>query len=252
MALLKHIRDRIRFFRWFLIEYRPMAGADGEGDGGGGGDGGEGAGSAAGGEGGTGSTEPPAPAAGGDGGEDWKAHARRHEREAKKAKAEAERLQKQLEDAQAAQQTDQEKALTQARKEGEQAAREAFDKERRQSRLEAAVIRLAAQPIKVGEGDDAKDARFADPDDAHVYVERAIANGDVDGDAIFDSDGKVQTDALREALAGILGSKPHLAAQAQSPTPASSDAGRRDGGGGKDDLESLSVEDFDKRVREGA
>jgi hypothetical protein len=114
-------------------------------------------------------------------------------------------------------------------------------KERRSDRLEVSVTRIAAKGVVVGTGDDAKTLKYEDPEDALVFIERAIARGDLDADDIFDDHGKVQTDAVTEALADLLKKKPRLAAGAGGPTvrsSGSSDAGR--GGGGPPDEDDLT------------
>lgn len=179
----------------------------------------------------------------GEGKVDWKDQSRKHERRSKAEKKRADALQKKLDDIAAANQTDQEKAIAEAKAEAKSEAEAAIDKERRADRLEAAVIKQAAKAIKVGDAEH----RFADIDDAQVHIERAIARGDVDADDIFDDKGKVQTDALVSALAEILEKKPHLRADGKpSRGSGSSDAGS---GGGAGDLDEDSVEAHLKKIQ---
>lgn len=219
---------------------------DGSGDGGDGGSGdgdgdGEGSGS---GDGGDGDGEGDGGAGSGSGETDWKAQARKHERRAKqerKAREEAERKLREREDAN---KSEHEKALEKAREEAKREALTEAEKERRADRLEVAVTRLAARGVKVGDKDGVK---FADPEDALIYLERAIAKGDVDEDDIYDGDGKVQTDALATALGELLDRKPNLAAASGTGKPSgSSDAGKGGPGG---DIEDLDVEGHLNRIK---
>jgi hypothetical protein len=180
--------------------------------------------------------------------DDWKEKARKHEREAKRLRKEREELDRKLKERDDADKSDQEKALEAARKEAREEAETEGRKERRHDRLEAKCATLAAKGFKVGDGDDAKTVRFADPDDALVYIERLIRNGDLDDDEIFDSEGRVQADALTTALTDLLKSKPHLQADGKAERPTGrSDAGR--GSGDEKDLEEMSIEEHEKAIR---
>lgn len=178
--------------------------------------------------------------------DDWKTKARKHETAAKRERKERERLAEQLKKLQDKDKSEQEKALEKAREEGKAEALTAAEQERRSDRLEVAVTRLAARGIKVGEGDDAKTIKFADPDDALLRIERAISRGDVDPDDIFDDQGKPKGDALTAELADIASSNPHLVGEGKSPGP-SGDADTRKGGPADKDLEAMSPEDHAKR-----
>lgn len=157
--------------------------------------------------------------------EEWKGHSRKHETRAKAEKKRADDLQAKIDAIEAAGQSDQDKAIADARKEARDEAKAESDKERRSDRLEVAVTRLAAKGVTVGEGDDAKVVKFSDPEDAQVFIERAIAKGDLDD--IYDSEGAVQTDALTTALVDLLKRKPKLAADdAVAPPPGENDAGK--------------------------
>jgi hypothetical protein len=189
-------------------------------------------------------------------GDDDKTIARKHEKWAKRERAKAEKERKAREKLEAelkklrdADKSDQEKALEKAREEGKTEALTEAQKERRADRLEAQTIKLAARGFKVGAGDDAETAKFADPDDALVYVERAIAKGDVDEDDIFDEDNKVKADGLRSALAEILEEKPHLREDGKGSGKPKGDPDRGKGTPAAKDLEDLSVEEHDKRIR---
>jgi seryl-tRNA synthetase len=174
--------------------------------------------------------------------DDWKTKARKHERAVRrerKAREEAERKLKERDDAD---RSEQEKALDKARKEAADEVRAESEKDRRHDRLEVRTTSLAAKGFTIGEGDDAQTVKFADPDDALIYIERAIRAGDVDEDDIFDSEGKVQTDALTTALGEVLESKPHLRATENGSKPKGS-ADTRKGSPAQKDLESMSPED---------
>lgn len=170
---------------------------------------------------------------------DWKVESRKHERRAKAEKKRADDLaaaQKKRDDET---KSEHEKAIDKAREEAKAEALTESQKERRADRLEVATTRLAARGVKVGEAS----VKFTDPEDAMVHIERAIRNGDVDEDEIFDSEGKVQTDALQTALSELLERKPHLKADGSSAGRASgsSDAGRGSGGGKS--LDEMDVEE---------
>jgi hypothetical protein len=147
--------------------------------------------------------------------EDWKAQSRKHEREAKRLRKENEALAKAAKDRETESLSEQEKALAKARDEAKTEVLSEVEQERRHDRLEVQVTRLASKT-------------FADTEDALIHIERAIAKGEIDADDIFDSDGKVQTDALRSELEQLLERKQHLAAKA--PGPGDSDAGKGSGG----------------------
>jgi hypothetical protein len=164
---------------------------------------------------------------------DWKAHARKHEREAKKARKEREALERQLKERDDANKSEQEKALEKAREEARTEVLTASQKERRNDRLEVSVARQAAKT-------------FADVDDALLHVQRAISAGDIDEDDIFDSEGKVQTSALKTALDDILERKPHLKASPGRPA-GDGDGGKGDGAAG--DADDMSVDEHLKRVQ---
>lgn len=211
--------------------------ADGSGDGDGSGDAsGEGSGDGA-----------------GDG-TDWKAEARKHERRAKQERKDRETLAAKLKEFEDRDKTDQQKAIDKAREEGAAETSTKFEVERRRDRLEVGVTRLAAKGIKIGDGDKAKTVKFADPEDALVHIERAITNGDVDTDDIFDKDGKVQTAGLTTALEDLLERKPHLAlADTGGPRgKGDADLGKGASGAGDKDLESMSPEDHFKKIRRRA
>lgn len=165
---------------------------------------------------------------------DWKAMSRKHEREEKKARKALAEAEAKLADRENADKSEQEKAIEAARQEGEKAATDKADAARRQDRLEVGVTRLAAKT-------------FADTEDALLHVKRGLESGDIDADEVFDSEGKVQTEALQKALRDILEDKPHLAASTDGRPAGGADGGK--GGGGGKDLESMSPDDHLEQIR---
>lgn len=208
--------------RWAPI----MAGAEeDDGDDGRGGDGGDG-------DAGRGGDESGSPAAGGGDGVDWKRESRKHESRAKQSAREAAELRERLDALEAQGKTDQERAVDEARRAGREEALTESQKERRADRLESAVMRHAAKGVKVGDGDDARTVKFDDPEDALVFIERAISRGEIPEADIFDDAGKVKADGLVDALADLAKRKPSLVGGAAA------DAGTRrrvegDADGGK-------------------
>lgn len=191
--------------------------------------------------------------------EDWKWQARKHERRSKSEKKKREEAEAKLRKREEADKSEQEKAVDKAREEGRTAALTEAEKERRSDRLEVAVTRLANKPIEIGEGDDAKKVRFADSDDALLYIERAIGRGDIEVEEIFDGDGKVKSDALKAELAELLESKPHFQLRSSEgdgepgkkkgkTADGGADQGKGSGGGSKE-LEEMSAEDHFKRIK---
>lgn len=178
----------------------------------------------------------------------WESESRKHERAAKRERKAREAAERKLREMADADKSEQEKAIEKAREEARTAALAEADSERRSDRLEVAVTRLAAKGVEVGE-EDAKSVRFADAEDALVNVERLLATGDVDSEDIFDGEGKVQTEALGQALAGILQRKPHLAAgEGEKPKPkGDADAGKGSSGGKS--IDDLTAEEHFQRIR---
>lgn len=163
---------------------------------------------------------------------DWKSESRKHERRMKAERKAREDAERKLKDRDAADQTEQEKAIAKAREEAKAEAFTEAQHERRKDRLEVAVTRLAAKT-------------FADTEDALLHVERAISDGDIDADDIYTDEGKVQTDALTAALNELLERKPHLKADDGRPS-GDADAGK---GTGPKDPESLGVEGHLKQIQ---
>jgi hypothetical protein len=181
--------------------------------------------------------------------DDWQAKSRKNEGRYKREKRKREKLEKDAEERESADKTDQEKAVDEAKKAGREEAEKKALEERKADRLESASIRLASKGLTIGEGDDAETVRFADPDDAHLHVERAIRRGEIDTDDIFDDEGKVDSDALQSELEKLLERKPHLKAGETegSGGKGSGDPDTRKGGPAKNDLEGMSPEDHAKR-----
>lgn len=235
MALITRIRWRLRMLRlgWTMM---PMTGAD---------DGDEAESADSEGESEDGSQDSDFTSTG-DGGEkeiNWKSYARKHEREAKKARKRADEIEAKLKARADADKSEQEKALDAARQEARTQALQEAQKARRGDQLEVAVTRLAARGVDVGDG---KTLRFADPEDALVFIERAVSRGDLDEDEIFTDGDKVATDAVAQALAELLRRKPRLAEGADTKLK----VGDADGGKGAPgkDLGSMSVEDHLKAI----
>jgi hypothetical protein len=219
----RRILHRLRLLR-LALTMQPIAGGAPDGDDAGDGDGG---GDADGGGADDGADDD-AGADDGDSGADttdWKAEARKHEKRAKQAAARAAKFEADAKKAADAAKTDQEKALDKAREEARAEATAEAQKALRKERLTAAVARHAA-------------GKFADVDDAIRLL-------DVEDDDIFDDDGTVQTEPLKQALGDLLEAKPHLAAGTGKPQ---GDAGGGKGNSGKD-LDEKSADDFLKDIQ---
>lgn len=224
--LMLRLRFRLRMIQ-LAFTLQPITGADGSTDGGGDGDtDGDGDGDGDADSGGDSDDDDDADADDGgddDGdkkpapkGQDWRRMSRKHEREAKRARKERDDLKNQLAARNDKDKSEQEKATEQAVNDATKGIKAQHQKERQHDRLEVATTRIAAKGVKVGDGDDAKTVKFADPDDAMVYLERDIANGDLDAEDIFDDNGRVRSDQLQEALSDLLDRKPHLGARSSS------------------------------------
>lgn len=178
---------------------------------------------------------------------------RTRKRESRKKDKELAELRKQLKEREDADKSEQEKALEQAKEEVRKEVMTEARKERRSDRLEVAATRLASKGVEIevedGEGETkTQTVRFDDPEDAQIYLDRAIARGDVDDDELFDDDDKVNSTLVTEALTEILRSKPRLRAgaagsedQEEQRPKGKSPAGKGSGKG--KDLGSMSVED---------
>ena len=161
--------------------------------------------------------------------EAFKERARNAEREAKELREKAKRAETaeaRLAEIDEANKSEQEKAIEAARKEAAEQASKAAAVELRAERLSAAIAREAAKD-------------FADVDDAIRLL-------DTDDDKLFDDDGRVQTDALKSALADLLEAKPHLKADDGRPGGGS---GAGKGEGPPTSLDEMSVDDHLKLIR---
>ena len=122
---------------------------------------------------------------------DWKAQARKHEREAKAARKEAEQLR-------TANQSEAEKALNLARDEGAKATRDELTPDLTKARLELAVLRSAG-------------TKLADPGDALRFIDPADVSKD---------DGTVDPKRLVAEIDALIVAKPYLAAEYKPGPPA--------------------------------
>lgn len=176
--------------------------------------------------------------------DDYRRELRRTDRRAKALAKERDELLAQLKQREDADKSEHERALEEARRQAREEALREAEQERRNDRLETAVIRLASRGVKVG--DDT--LRFDDPEDALVFIERAINRGDLDADEVFDDDGRVKTETVEEELADLLRRKPRLAADIENhrrQQVGDIDAGKGRGAGRS--IEELSVEELFKR-----
>jgi hypothetical protein len=185
---------------------------------------------------------------------DWKSQSRKHERRARQERKAREEAEKKLKERDETEKTEHEKAIEAARNEEREAVRKESDKERRADRLETATFKLATKGFKVTDEDGKEQLlRFADPDDAHTYVEHMLRRGDLNEDELFDDDGKVQSDTLSEALQELLESKPHLVAGNGGTGGTRKVSGSADGGkgsGGGKSIQDLSVAEHFERIRQ--
>jgi hypothetical protein len=182
--------------------------------------------------------------------DDWKTKSRKNETRAKRAERELKEEREQREAREETEKSEHDKALDKAKKEGRAEVETKAAEERKADRLEVSVTRLAGRKLKVGDGDDAEEVRFADPEDALMHVERAIARNEIDAEDIFDKDGKVDSDALQKELVELLERKPHLresTGSSKTPEPKKGDPDTRKGDPADGSLEGMSAEDHAKR-----
>ncbi len=182
--------------------------------------------------------------------DDWKTKSRKNETRAKRAERELKEEREKREEREETDKSEHEKALEKAKKEGRAEVETKAAQERKADRLEVSVTRLAGKKLKVGEGDDAEEVRFADPEDALMHVERAISRDEIDAEDIFDKDGKVDPAALQKELVELLERKPHLrenSGSEKAPEPKKGDPDTRKGDPADGSLESMSAEDHAKR-----
>lgn len=178
-----------------------------------------------------------------DDGIDWKAMARKHEREAKKAREEAKAHAAKLAEIEASNLSDQEKAIAKAREEAKAEATAEGQEALRRVTLEAAVTRAAVgRGVKI----DDKTVKFDDGDDVHMWLKDRIAKGELDG--LFDDDGNVNMATLDEALVELATAKPKWLA-GNGSNGSGTPAGDPDAGKGAPARSSASVEDEFQSIR---
>jgi hypothetical protein len=145
---------------------------------------------------------------------DWKAESRKHEKRSKDSFAEVQRLSAELDSIKEASQSEQEKAITKARKEERAQAFEEYETDRRAGRLEVAVAARA------------RDIADKALDDVVLNLQRS--SGD-----LFTAEGKIDDRAFGDALGELLERKPHLRA-GTAPVPSDVDQGKGAGPAGDD------------------
>jgi hypothetical protein len=121
---------------------------------------------------------------------DWKALARKWEREAKKGNSALTKAQQEMERLREANQTEAEKALEAARREGQQSAEKEWKSKWQTERLRGEALR-------------AMNGRVSDP---------RLAFPHLDLDGLMDDEGTVDTKALSKAIDALLDEYPALAA----------------------------------------
>lgn len=148
-----------------------------------------------------------------DGGVDWKAAARKWEREAKA-------LRQRVSDQEKAQMTEHERAIREAEEKAEARVREEYEARMRTAEIAATVVRLASA------------ANYADPSDALTMLAQ-----DLDTEGLVDSFGKVDEAKIKTALGDLLKRKPYLAGRVLVPNGDTGAKGTPPGG--SPDLNSL-------------
>lgn len=182
--------------------------------------------------------------------DDWKAKARKWERDAKREREAREAAEAKIAEAETAKMTEQEQAIAKAREEATDEVASKYEQDLRAERMEHAVTRLAvAQGVTIGEGDKAKTVKFADADDVQMWLERKIKSGDIDADDIY-HDGKVDKDALTDALIDLAKAKPSWLAETPAAAAKRVDIDARKGAGpGAKSLEEMTPDDHLKEVQ---
>lgn len=178
--------------------------------------------------------------------DDFKTKSRKNENWAKKEKRKREEVEEELRERKQQDETEAQKKVREAEEKGRKEAETDAQKEARATRLESAVTKVAVKKLKIGSGDDAEEHQFADPDDAQILIERAIAKGDLDEDELFSEKGQVDAEVLERELAGFLQRKTHLRAE-QTKGNGSGDGDLRKGDPASGDLEDMSIDDHVKR-----
>lgn len=256
--MIEKLIDRVRFWRWYLLEFRPIAGAAEDAGGDDGGDAGEGAGDGDGEGAGSGDGDGDGEGAGDGAPPDETPEQRASRLESERAKARnmanrerkaRERLEKQLKERESADQTEHEKALEKAREEARAEALTEAEKDRRADRLEVAVTRAATGGVEIKVDGKSKPVKFLDPEDAQLRIERKLASEEIDADELYGEGGKVDATVLRTELAKIASAHPHLVGETKAKPNGSADGGQGEPAGG--DVESMSPEDHERRKYPG-
>jgi hypothetical protein len=184
-------------------------------------------------------------------GDNAQTKARKWERQAKRDREAREKLEAENKKLRESSQSDQDRALTEAKAQARTEALSEATPRMRALALELAVTRLASvRGIKVGDGEDAKTVRFSDPDDVQMWLERQIRTGDLDEKDIYTDDGGVDRDALTDALVTLAAEKPTWLAGA-SNGGARKPAGDVDAGKGKPSTGIRSVEEELAHIQRG-
>lgn len=188
--------------------------------------------------------------------DDWIIKSRKNETRAKKAerdrdKAAKERdeLKARLAEIDAANLSDQEKAIAKAREEATSELTTKYEAEKRSDRIENAVTKLSLRGFKAKDKDGNETTlRFADPDDAQLRIDRALSRGDLAYEDIY-ADGKVDQGAVTAFLTDLLEEHPRLRAPDANGgatngggKPVDFGGGKGKGGGGKS-LEEMTPDD---------
>lgn len=161
--------------------------------------------------------------------EDWKAHSRKHERDAKRLRKELDERDRKLAEFEEANKTEQEKAVEQAKKEAADAAKAEVASGYRQKILKAEIRAQAA-------------GKFANPN-------LAVKLLDLDEDAIFDDEGEIDEAAIAAAIDEFLEDEANEGLKA---TPNGGRlTGSGDGGRGRGDrgVEDMSPDDHLKAIQ---
>lgn len=250
MHLFRKLRERLAFWRWYLLDFKPIFGADGSTDGGEGGEGsGEGAGSegsAAGSEGGDGNGggegSGEGSGSGGDGGDGGSSESGAGEGEGDDTvtlpKSEAERLRREVANAAREKRERERKAAEEAGDhqkvvQGVESERDEAIEERDQARKELATVRAEIVVSKV-----AGTLNFHDVEDAVLRVPAEVAER---GEA-----------AVEKHLRDLIKKSPHLVGEGSQRSGAPVGGGGSGGGGGgakltKQDVEGMSRDEMVKR-----
>jgi hypothetical protein len=185
---------------------------------------------------------------------EWRRLARKAQRDHARLKEKFDKLQQQDNARTEKEKSEHQKELDKVRDDTKAELTRLHEQERRQDRLESATTLMASRGVKVGEGDKERSIKFNDPDDALVNLERAIKRGDVDGEDVFDKEGKVDKKALQAALAQLLEDKPHLGKETKSRKSESAgdgDQGKGSGSTGKE-VEDMTPDDHFKAIFKGS